>query len=67
MHIISSWQIFDQSFKIIFQGVSKKIWSGHENLTDGWTDGGHDIIQPVFDGCIKITENYASVSIYIKL
>ena len=38
-----------------------ELWSGHEKLTDGQTDGeiagGHDIIRPVFDGRIKISPN----------
>ena len=57
-------RIFDQSFKIIFQGV-KKMKSGREKLTDrrtseGQTDGGHDIIRPVFDGRIKYN-NYSTL------
>ena len=29
--------------------------------TDTRTDGGHDIIQPVFDGRIKITKGHISI------
>ena len=36
-----------------------KIWSGQEKLTDGWTDrrtdGGHDIIQPILNGRLKMS------------
>ena len=50
-------------FQIICQGV-KKILSGHKMLTDrrtdgqieGRTDGGQNIIQPVFDRPIKIEQ-----------
>ena len=47
LHIVLTRQIFDPSFKIVFQ-EDEKIWSGHERLTDGqidrqtsngWTDG----------------------------
>ena len=34
-----------------------ELWSGHEKLTDGKTDGGHDIIIPIFDERIKIKLN----------
>ena len=36
-HLIQA-NISDPSLKIILQGV-KKIWNGHEKLTDGQTDG----------------------------
>ena len=35
--------------------------SGHENLTDGQMDGRHDIIRPVFDGCIKRNADMANI------
>ena len=34
-----------------------ELWNGHEKFMNGqkdvWTDGGHDIIRPVFGGRIK--------------
>ena len=64
LHIVWWWFIFILSFMKISWTVSV-LWSGHEKLTDiqtdrrmsgqtdRRTDGGHDIIRPVFDRHMK--------------